>query len=32
MTKPIDREPLYRKQAFGAAIIELCVRWRQYQY
>jgi len=27
MTKPIDRDPLYRKRAFDAAIIELCVRW-----
>jgi hypothetical protein len=27
MTKPIDRDSLYRKRAFDAAIIELCVRW-----
>jgi IS6 family transposase len=27
MTKPIDRDRLYRKRAFDAAIIELCVRW-----
>jgi carboxylesterase type B len=27
MTKPIDRDPLYRKRAFDAAIIELCVSW-----
>jgi hypothetical protein len=27
MTKPIDRDPLYSKRAFDAAIIELCVRW-----
>jgi transposase-like protein len=27
MTKPIDRDSLYRKQAFDAAIIEMCVRW-----
>ena len=27
MTKPIAREPIYRKRAFDADIIELCVRW-----
>jgi len=27
MTKPIDRDPIYRKRAFDADIIELCVRW-----
>ena len=27
MTKPIARDPIYRKRAFGADIIELCVRW-----
>ena len=27
MRKPIDPDPLYRKRAFDAAIIELCVRW-----
>ena len=27
MTKPIARDPIYRKQVFDADIIELCVRW-----
>jgi transposase-like protein len=27
MTKPIARDPIYRKRAFDAGIIELCVRW-----
>ena len=27
MTKPIDRDPIYRKRAFDAGIVELCVRW-----
>jgi transposase-like protein len=27
MTKPIARDPIYRKRAFEADIIELCVRW-----
>jgi transposase-like protein len=27
MTKPIPRDPIYRKRAFDADIIELCVRW-----
>src|SRR6267142_4847526 len=27
MTKPIDRDAIYRKRAFDADIIELCVRW-----
>jgi transposase-like protein len=27
MTKPIAREPIYRKLAFDADIIELSVRW-----
>jgi hypothetical protein len=27
MTKPIARDPMYRKRAFHADIIELCVRW-----
>ncbi len=27
MTKPIDRDPMYRKRVFDADIIELCVRW-----
>jgi hypothetical protein len=27
MTKPIARDPMYRKRAFDADIIELCVRW-----
>jgi transposase-like protein len=27
MTKPIDRDPIYRRRAFDADIIELCVRW-----
>ncbi len=27
MTKPIARDPIYRKRAFDADIIDLCVRW-----
>ena len=27
MTKPIDRDPIYRRRVFDAEIIELCVRW-----
>ncbi|MGH8203332.1 MAG: IS6 family transposase, partial [Steroidobacteraceae bacterium] len=27
MTKPIARDPIYRRQRFEAEIIELCVRW-----
>jgi transposase-like protein len=27
MTKPIDRDAIYRKRAFDADTIELCVRW-----
>jgi transposase-like protein len=27
MTKPIARDPIYRKRAFDADIIENCVRW-----
>jgi hypothetical protein len=27
MTKPIVRDPIYRKRAFDADIIGLCVRW-----
>jgi hypothetical protein len=27
MTNPIARDPIYRKRAFDADIIELCVRW-----
>src|ERR1700731_2650797 len=27
MTKSIARDPIYRKRAFDADIIELCVRW-----
>ena len=27
MTKPIDRDPIYRGRVFDAQIIELCVRW-----
>ena len=27
MTKPIARDPMYRKRAFDADIIQLCVRW-----
>ncbi|MEO7208568.1 MAG: hypothetical protein ABI145_17805 [Steroidobacteraceae bacterium] len=27
MTKPSARDPIYRKRAFDADIIELCVRW-----
>jgi len=27
MTKPIARDPIYFRRAFGAEIMELCVRW-----
>jgi transposase-like protein len=27
MTKPIARDPIYRRRRFEADIIELCVRW-----
>jgi transposase-like protein len=27
MTKPLARDPIYRRRAFDADIIELCVRW-----
>ena len=27
MTKPIARDPIYRRRAFDAEIIERCVRW-----
>src|SRR6202158_2963732 len=27
MTKPIARDPIYRRRVFEAEIIELCVRW-----
>ena len=27
MTKPIDRDPIYRRRVFDADIIELCCRW-----
>ena len=27
MTKPIARDPIYRKRGFDAEIIERCVRW-----
>lgn len=27
MTKPIARDPIYRRRMFDAEIIELCVRW-----
>jgi transposase-like protein len=27
MTKPIERDPIYRRRGFDAEIIELCVRW-----
>ncbi len=27
MTKPIARDPMYRKRVFDPDIIELCVRW-----
>ena len=27
MTKPIVRDPMYRRRRFDAEIIELCVRW-----
>ena len=27
MTKPITRDPIYRRRVFDAEVIELCVRW-----
>jgi IS6 family transposase len=27
MTKPIARDPMYRRRSFDADITELCVRW-----
>jgi len=27
MTKPIDRDPIYRRRRFDREIIDLCVRW-----
>jgi transposase-like protein len=27
MTKPIARDPIYRRRPFDADIIELCMRW-----
>jgi len=27
MTRPIARDPIYRRRRFDAEIIELCVRW-----
>jgi transposase-like protein len=27
MTNPIARNPIYRRSAFDAEIIEMCVRW-----
>jgi len=27
MTRPIVRDPMYRRRRFDAEIIELCVRW-----
>src|SRR5580698_6863309 len=27
MTKPVTRDPMYRRRRFDAEIIELCVRW-----
>ena len=27
MTKPVERDPIYRRRRFDAEIIELCVRW-----
>jgi hypothetical protein len=27
MTKPIARDPIYRRRRFEVEIIELCVRW-----
>jgi hypothetical protein len=27
MTKPIARDPIYRRRRFDAEIIELCVLW-----
>jgi transposase-like protein len=27
MTRPISRDPIYRRRRFDAEIIELCVRW-----
>jgi hypothetical protein len=29
MTKPIVRDPIYRRRRFDAEIIELCVRWSE---
>jgi hypothetical protein len=27
MTRPIVRDPIYRRRRFDAEVIELCVRW-----
>jgi transposase-like protein len=27
MTKPMARDPIYRRRVFDADVIELCVRW-----
>ncbi len=27
VTKPIARDPIYRRRVFDAEIIELCIRW-----
>jgi hypothetical protein len=27
MTKPIERDAMYRKRAFDGVVVELCVRW-----
>jgi hypothetical protein len=31
MTKPIARDLIYRRRAFDADIIELCVRWYHHR-
>jgi hypothetical protein len=32
MTKPISRDPIYRRRRFEAEIIELCVRWYNHEH
>ena len=27
MTKPIARDPIYRRRGFDSEVIEVCVRW-----
>ena len=27
MSKPMDRDPIYRRRRFDRQIIDLCVRW-----